>query len=96
MKYKIYGDRIKLFDSCFIKKAKFASELDRIRNLHPTCHLWIRSVNSLRREWAVHNWAYSLGIKRDKTADVDLDFEQKWYVKLAYFLAGTVALWIIK
>ena len=96
MRYKIYADRIKLFDSCFVKKDKFTSELNRIRNLHPTCHLWIRSVNSLCREWAVHNWAYSLGIKRDKTEDVDLNFEQKWYEKLGYFIIGSIALLVIK
>ena len=96
MKYKIFSNRIKLYDSCFVPKDRFQFEIDKIRNLHPTCHLWARSDNSIRREWAAHNWAYYLGIKRDKTADVDLNFEQKWYVKLAYFLAGTIALWIIK
>ena len=96
MKYKIFGNRIKLYDSCFVPKARFKAELDRIRNLHPTCHLWARSDSSLRREWAAHNWAYALGIKRDKSADVDLNFEQKWYSKLAYFLVGTIALWVIK
>ena len=57
MKYKIYSNRIKLYDSCFIPKEKFKPELDRIRNLHPTCHLWIRNDKSIRREWAAHNWA---------------------------------------
>lgn len=96
MKYKIFGDRIKLFDSCFIPKDGFQLEIDKIRNFHPTCHLWVRSDKSIRREWAAHNWAYSLGIKRDKTADVDLNFEQKWYTKLFYFVAGSVAMLFIK
>jgi hypothetical protein len=96
MRYKIYADRIKLLDSSFVRKSMFRTEIERIRSLHPTCRLWIRSDNSIRREWAAHNWAYSLGIKRDKTADVDLDFEQKWYVKLGYFIMGSIALLIIK
>ena len=96
MKYKIYSNRIKLYDSCFIPKEKFKPELERIRSLHPTCHLWARSVNSLRREWAAHNCAYSLGIKRDKTADVDLNFEQEWYRKLLYGIVGSIALLVIK
>ena len=96
MKYKIYGDRIKLIDSCFVPKADFDRELGRIRNLHPTCRLWFRSDANIKREWAAHNWAYSLGIKRDKTADADLDYEPKWYHKLAYGVIGTVALWVIK
>ena len=96
MKYKIYGDRIKLFDSCFVSKNRFQYEIDKIRNLHPTCHLWIRSDGSIRREWAARNWAYSLGIKHDRTADVDLNFEQKWYARLGYFVVGSIALFVIK
>ena len=96
MKYKILGDRVKLIDSCMVSKSKFGEELSRIRSLHPTCRLWRRSDGSIRREWACHNWAYSLGIKKDKTADVDLNYEQKWYVKLAYGVVGTIALWVIK
>lgn len=96
MKYKIFGNRIKLFDSCFIAKDRFQFEIDKIRNLHPTCHLWIRSDSSIKREWAAHNLAYSIGIKRDKTADVDLNFEQRWYVKLGYFIIGSIALLVIK
>lgn len=96
MKYRIYADRLKLIRSCDIPKAKFARELDAIRSLHPACPVWSRSERSLRLEWAAHNLAYSLGIRRDKTKDADLNYEQKWYVKLAYWLAGTVALWVIK
>ena len=96
MKYKIFGNRIKLYDSCFVQKGRFQFEIDKIRNLHPTCHIWARSDSSLRREWAAHNWAYALGIKRDKSADVDLNFEQKWYKKLLYGTVGTIALWVIK
>lgn len=96
MKYKIYGDRIKLFDSCTIPKSKFGRELGAIRNLHPSCRIWKRSEGNIRREWASHNLAYSLGINRAKTADVDLDYEPKWYHNLAYAVVGTIALWVIK
>ena len=96
MKYKILGNRVKLFDSCEIPKAKFSRELDKIRNLHPSCRLWFRSEGNIRREWAAHNLAYSLGIKRGKTKDCDFDYEPKWYENLAYFVVGTIALWVIK
>ena len=96
MKHKIYGDRVKLFDSYLVSKKMFETELNVIRYLHPTCRLWKRSIGSLRREWAAHNWAYSLGIRRDKTADVDFDYAPKWYHKLAYGVVGTIALWVIK
>lgn len=96
MKYKILGNRVKLFDSCEIPKAKFSRELDKIRNLHPSCRLWFRSEGNIKREWAAHNLAYSLGINREKTKDADLDYEPKWYHNFAYFVVGTIALWVIK
>ena len=96
MRYKILGDRVKLFDSYLVPKAKFSNELGRIRNLHPTCRLWSRSEASIKREWAAHNLAYSLNIKRNKTADCDLNYELKWYIRLAYWIVGTIALLVIK
>ena len=96
MKYKIYADRVKLFDSYIVPKAKFSRELCSIRNLHPSCRLWKRSDRNIIREWASHNLAYSLGINRGKTTDVDLDYEPKWYHNLLYGVVGTIALWVIK
>lgn len=96
MKYRIFNDRIKLIGSCLVPKSRFKLELDRIRNLHPTCPLWNRSESSIKREWAAHNWAYSLGINKGNTADADINFEQKWYVRLAYFIVGSIALLVIK
>ena len=96
MKYKIYADRVKLIDSCFVPKTDFSMELNKIRNFHPSCRLWRRSENNIRREWASHNLAYSLGINTGKTADVDLDYEPKWYHNFAYWVVGNIALWVIK
>lgn len=96
MRYRIYSDRVKLYWSCLVRKGDFRRELDGIRNLHPSIPLWRRSDGSLRREWACHNLAYSLGIRKDETADCDLEYVQKWYVKLFYGVVGTVALWFIK
>ena len=47
-------------------------------------------MKSLCREWACHNAAYSLGIRRGKTKDVDLDYPQKWYVRAAYWVIGSI------
>lgn len=96
MKYKIYADRVKLIDSCFVHKAELDRELNKIRNLHPSCRLWHRSDANIKREWAAHSWAYSLGIRRDKTADCDLDYVPKWYNNIIYGVVGTIALWVIK
>lgn len=96
MKYKVNGDNIMLLDSYLVPKARFLNELGKIRNLHPLCGIWQRSDGSLCREWAAHNLAYSLGYKRERTKDCDLNLGQKWYVKLAYAVVGTFAMWVIK
>lgn len=96
MKYKILGSRVKLRDSYLVSKSNFQRELDKIRNLHPTCRIWKRSDANIKREWAAHVLAYNLGIKRDKTADADLDYEPQWYHNLAYFIVGNIAWLFIK
>ncbi len=96
MKYKILGSRIKLYDSYAVSKSNFQRELDKIRNLHPTCRIWKRSDANIKREIAAHNLAYSLNIRRDKTESVDLEYDPKWYHNLAYFVFGSIALLIIK
>ena len=96
MRYKIFTDRVKLIDSYLVPKRRFSRELIAIQNLHPDCPLWDRGEGSLRREWAAHNLAYALGINRKKTADADLNFAQKWHVKLAYGVIGAIALLVIK
>ena len=96
MRCKIYGDRVKLFDSYAVSKSKFKYELDKLYNLHPTCRLWYRSTGSLINEWRSHNLAYKLGIKRDKTKDCDLNYELKWYQNLCYWIVGNIAWLFIK
>lgn len=96
MKYKILGNRVKLIGSHLVKKADFSRELKKIRKLHPSCPLWVRSEMSIRMEWSSHNLAYLLRINRNKTKDADLNFEQKWYEKLGYFIVGSIALLVIK
>lgn len=96
MDYRIFGDRVKIYDAYLVPKGRFESEMNVIREKHPTCRLWKRSMGSLRREWAGHVLAYNLGIRRDKTADCDLDYEPKWYHNLAYWVVGNIALLVIR
>ena len=96
MTFKILHDRLKLVGSHEVPKGKFGSELRKIRSLHPACPVWGRSEKSLIHEWASHYLAYVLGIRRTKTADCDLNYEIKWYLRLAYDIVGTIALWVIK
>lgn len=95
MNFKIFPGRIKLLNSVEVPKANFEAELIYLRELYSEHPVWKRTMKSLRREWAAHNLAYNLGIRREKTKDVDLDYPQKWYMKLLYAVVGTIALWVI-
>lgn len=95
MTYRILKDRIKLIESYKVPKREFSEKLEALRRLEPSCPVWQRSERSLRLEWASHNLAYLLGYKPERTANVDLDYNQKWFEKIGYFLIGIIALLII-
>ena len=97
MRYEVYTTCVKIFDSWDISKHGFSLALGQIRAEHPGLPLWEnRSTRSMKCEWATHNLLYSLGKYRSRTKDVDINFSHKWYVNLAYWLAGTIALAVIK
>jgi hypothetical protein len=50
----------------------------------------------MAREWAAHNLLWDLNIYRSRTKDIDLNYPQKWYVRLGYFILGSFALLVIK
>ena len=97
MRYRVFDNRVKLIDSYLVPKRKFSRELTAIRNLHPDIPLWkTRSIRSMRLEWAAHNLLYDLGIRRTLTADVDLNYELRWYQKVGFGILGSFALLFIK
>lgn len=51
-----------------------------------------RSNKSLIREWITHNNLYKLNLYRDRTASVDLNYPQKWYMKITYFIFSIISL----
>lgn len=66
MKYNIH-----ITDSAFISKRDFDKELDKYNDSEVAKH---RTRFSLKMEWAVHNFCYTIGYKRKQTKDVDLDW----------------------
>ena len=88
MRYKILENRIKIFDSYMMSKAEFLEALDEIQKLHPDHIAFKRSRRSMILEWEAHNFLYWLGIKKSKTADVDLDYPQPWFKRFAYGFLG--------
>lgn len=44
----------------------------------------IRTISDMEAEWRGHNLLYSMGLFRERTADLDLEYPQKWYKKVAW------------
>ena len=96
MDYSISADNIQLKSSFKVKKDDFERELLAMREEHPECLVWNRSIKSLKREWAAHNAFHALGILRRKTADTDLNWPQGWLTRAGYAVAGWVVWPFIK
>ena len=94
--YKVTKNNIRILDSYKISKDEFDSILYYIKDNNPDCDAWKRSFKSLMSEWACHNAAYNLGIRRNKTKDVDLNYPQKWYVSMTYYIIGALVWLFIK
>ena len=96
MDYTFSSNNIQLKSSFKVKKDDFEREQLAIREEHPECLVWNRSIKSLKREWAAHNAFHALGILRRKTADTDLNWPQNWLTKIGYAVAGMVVWPFIK
>ena len=96
MDYEVSSNNIKLKSSYEVSKDDFERELAVIREQHPDSLVWNRSIDSLKREWAAHNAFHALGLVRKQTADTDLNWPQKWPIRVAYDLLGRVVWPFIK
>ena len=96
MKYTISNNNLHLIDSYKVSKKRFDGELNRIKAIHPNSDVWKRTRCSLKLEWATNNGLYALGIKRDRTKDVDINYPLKWYEKVMYSIAGFLVWLLIK
>lgn len=84
-------------DSYLIPKADFDKVLATCKKRHPGNEVFrFRSPLSLKTEWATHNALYALGIRREQTKDLDLNYPQKVWERLAYPLIGCVVWPFIK
>lgn len=88
MAVQILSDRIKIIDSYTITdRSKMKEIIYAIQHAHSEIK-FDRDYNLLISEWVAHNRMYKWGIRRDKTKDVDLEFEEKWYNKLIFKIIG--------
>lgn len=92
MDIRIRKTSVQVRDSYLVSKKDFGEVLDRVEKIAELK----RTRKSLKYEWAAHNLAYKLGIKRDKTAHVDFDLEMGAIKKFLYGLLGRISLIFIK
>lgn len=51
-----------------------------------------RNIDGMVREWVAHNNLYKLGYKKDRMCNVDLNYPQKWYVPIIYWILSLIEL----
>lgn len=94
--YTVSPNNIHLESSFRVPKEDSESELKAIRERHLESQVWNRSMKSLTREWAAHNAFHAMGIFRNRTAHMDLNWPQPWFVRVGYAILGRVVWPFIK
>lgn len=94
--YEVTQYNIRIPDSYEVSKHGFDAILDYLKIRYPDCEVWKRSRWSLKAEWSVHVFLYNLGIARERTKDCDLNANQAWYAKAAYWVFGALVWPFIK
>ena len=49
-----------------------------------------RSICSMAREWLTHNNLYNLKLWVESTRSTDLNYPQKWYMNILYFIGSLI------
>lgn len=86
------ASNIRIVDSYKVSKHRFESVLATYTDVQAMEVKTHRSLFSLKMEWATHNFLYNLGVKRERTKNVDLDYpcdKPEW----VYCVMGTL-IWI--
>ena len=96
MRWTATKNNIHIVDSYQVSKWHYRKELKEIKAAVPDIDVWKRSFFSLYCEWAVHNACYWFHIWREETRSVDLNYPQKWYMRIAYTIFGIIALILTK
>lgn len=97
MEVTVTKGNVHIKDSYRFCKGVMELYLDGIRQRYPESDVMQhRSVASLKSEWALHNLLYQMGIQKDRTGSVDLNYPQKPWEKIGYAVLGSVALILIK
>lgn len=94
MKIDISKNNVHIYDSYAYSKKAFDVIIDYAVQKSPDCEVFKRSRYSLKMEWAVHNLLYRLGLYRDRTKDVDLNYPNN--LEWLYIILGLFSWLVIK
>lgn len=89
VEYHVTDNNISIKDSYKVSKHDFRTVLNQINDDYPTNNVINnRSFKSMIKEWSAHNFLYMLGLWRNRTKTVDLNYPQKFKEKIVYFIFG--------
>lgn len=87
IQYKISTNNIHIINSFqYTTRKEMKKIIQYLKELYPNNIVFKRPISSLIREWCSHNLLYKVKIARHRTKDLDLEYPQKWYYKITYFL----------
>ena len=86
---------ITVYQTYEISKHGFDDAIDILMLRYPGHNVFKRSRNSLKREWAVHNLLYNIGLFRKHTANTDFNIPLSFKEKLVYDGLGWLCLLLI-
>lgn len=84
--FELTENNIRILQSFNIHKIEMYKFIKVFKNKYPKHNVSQISTFLLICEWSTHNLLYKLNIYRNRTKDVDLNTDNKWYIKLAYIL----------
>lgn len=85
MEYTISDNNLHIENSYKVRKKEMYVALTAIYLESPNSNVWRRTDSSLRMEWVVHNFLHSIGLWKDRTGSVDLDYpcdKPEWIYKV--------------
>lgn len=95
--YHVSENNISIKDSYNVSKHDFKEVLNQIKDAYPTnTVINNRSFKSMIKEWAVHSFLYRLGLWKNRTKNVDLNYPQKFKEKIVYIVFGWLCWLFIK
>lgn len=92
MNILVNRDNLTIHDSFMVVSENEMKEvLLQVKEEHSECRVFDnRSIGNLVNEWMTHNLLFELGFMTAFTQHVDLGSNQRWFLRIPYFLLGNL------